>query len=336
MAALAAAMLVSCVKGTGNAPVPGPEPENPSYEGTPYITRVLEFCPAPGQFCNQLPEYAEGDNAETMCAKVLEALGGNRQGLVSLGGYGGYVTVGFDHRIENRPGLCDFRVLGNALPDTGTADFPGGNSEPGVVEVAWDRNGNGKPDEDEWYEIAGSAHRNPAGEPWLDAAAAAGNDVETVSGYRIVYYRPDREPEGPEYAEYIRWKDNRGGSGYLPKNRYHRQPYFPSWIAADSLVFEGTRLPQNGVDLSGNGKNFFLFRFGYGYADNYPNTEEGTAIDIDWAVDASGNPVRLPGVDFVRIRTGVHQINGWLGECSTEVSGVTDLHMAGEKVVSDR
>ena len=35
----------------------------------------------------------------------------------------------------------------------------------------------------------------------------------------------------------------------------------------------------------------------------------------------------LPGVDFVKIYTGVHQVNGWLGECSTEVMGVEDLHL---------
>ncbi len=48
---------------------------------------------------------------------------------------------------------------------------------------------------------------------------------------------------------------------------------------------------------------------------------------IDWAVDSEGNPVDLPGVDFIKIYTGVNQFNGWLGECSTEVMGVTDLHI---------
>ena len=50
-------------------------------------------------------------------------------------------------------------------------------------------------------------------------------------------------------------------------------------------------------------------------------------ISIDWAVDSEGNPVDLPGVDFIKIYTGVNQFNGWLGECSTEVMGVTDLHI---------
>ena len=70
-----------------------------------------------------------------------------------------------------------------------------------------------------------------------------------------------------------------------------------------------------------------LFSFVYGYADSAVNDTEGACIDIDWAVDAHGKAVHLPGVDFVKIYTGVHQVNGWLGECSTEVMGVEDLHL---------
>ncbi len=35
--------------------------------------------------------------------------------MITLGGFGGYVTVGFDHTIQNVEGLRDFRVLGNAF-----------------------------------------------------------------------------------------------------------------------------------------------------------------------------------------------------------------------------
>ena len=52
-------------------------------------------------------------------------------------------------------------------------------------------------------------------------------------------------------------------------------------------------------------------------------------IDIDWAVDANGNAVKLPGVDFVRIYTGVNQTNGILGENSTEVVRVVNTHSVG-------
>ena len=46
----------------------------PIASQTPYITKVIEFKPAPGQFTNELPEYEEGDTEETMRAKAEEYL----------------------------------------------------------------------------------------------------------------------------------------------------------------------------------------------------------------------------------------------------------------------
>ena len=80
-------------------------------EGSAYITKVLEYRPAPGQFVNQLPQYNEGDTQDDMNRKVLESIGNNNKGTVSLGGYGGYVIVGFDHTIENRAGLRDYSIM---------------------------------------------------------------------------------------------------------------------------------------------------------------------------------------------------------------------------------
>lgn len=311
----------------------------PASDATPYITQVFDYVPAVGQFTNTMPEYKEGDTQETMNQKVLETIGNNKKGMISLGGYGGYVTVGFDHAIENKPGLCDFRILGNAFYSNANPnpDAPvGGSSEPGIIMVAYDKNGNGLPDEDEWYEIAGSAHHDPSQEAWYTQAQQNGNDVHTYKDYKITYYHPTKEPTTPEEKkQYIRWEDNKGNSGYKVMNQTHSQPYFPQWINSDKLTFKGTRLPQNGIDESGKENYFVLYQFRYGYADNALNTETASAIDIDWAVDAQGNPARLPGVNFIKIYTGVNQENGWLGECSTEISGIEDLHLLGEKVESN-
>ena len=67
----------------------------------------------------------------------------------------------------------------------------------------------------------------------------------------------------------------------------------------------------------------------YGYADNETNAADDSAIDISWAINNMGQNVELPGVDFIKIYTGVNQENGWLGECSTEITGVEDLHILG-------
>lgn len=308
---------------------------DPLPEGaTAYITQVLDFMPAVGQFTNTMPEYEEGDTQEDMNRKVLEAIGNNNRGMISLGGFGGYVTVGFDHTIENKPGLRDFRVLGNAFysnsnPNSGGLE--GGSCEPGIIRVAYDKNKNGRPDEDEWYEIAGSAHENPVEEAWYQLAADNGNNMQLYADYEITYYRPEAEPETAE-EQYIRWEDNQGNSGYKAKNSFHRQSYFPQWFEGDALRFRGTCLPQNGVDESGQGSYYVLYKFRYGYADNEMNANDESAIDIDWAMNSKGQKVSLPGVDFIMIYTGVNQENGWLGETSTEISGIEDLHVLGEEI----
>lgn len=296
---------------------------------TPFVTRVIDYRPAVGQFTNQLPEYEEGDTQEDMNRKALAAIGGEGEGMVTLGGFGGYIIVGFDHTIENKSGLCDFRVLGNAFYANGQSDY--GSCEPGVIMVSYDANHNNQAD-DPWYEIAGSSHLGGK-ENWIDLANEAGNDTKTIANYEITYFRPEQNPDTAT-DNYIRWEDNQGNSGYKAMNSSHKQPYYPQWIKEDKITFKGTRLPQNGIDLSKEGKYYALYRFRYGYADNELNSNDASAIDIDWAVDGQGNPVNLPGVDFIKIYTGVNQENGWLGECSTEITGVVDLHLTQVEIKS--
>lgn len=284
---------------------------------SPYITRVYEYRPAPGQFVNELPEYSEGDTEESMRQKAEDCLAYNAGTMVTLGGYGGYIVVGFDHTIVNRPGEYDFKILGNAFYSTGAAGGSGGSSEPGIVMVSADVNGNGIPD-DAWYELAGSEYQKPS----------------TIKNYEITYYRPDEAKTpvpgtDPSITDstYVRWTDNQGGEGYLSKLTYHKQAYYPQWLSGETLSFQGTRLADNAIDESGNGSYYVLYAYDWGYADNHPNDSEKSNFKIDWAVDAEGNPVHLRGIDFIKIYTGVNQFNGWLGECSTEVAGVTDLHI---------
>ena len=311
-------VLVSCDDDDNNN-----EPTICPTNDVAYVTHVFDYRPAVGQFVNELPKYEVGDTQEDMNRKVLEAIGNNRRGQVTLGGFGGYVVVGFNHTIKNEPGKRDFRVLGNAFD---------GSSEPGIVMVSRDDNKNGLPD-DEWFELAGSAHQTPLTEDWLAKAEAAGNDVRLHRNYEITYHRPEVEPAG-ETAEYIRWEDNLQQNGYKAKNAFHAQSYFPQWIKDARLTFRGTCLPQNGIDLSGVGSNFFCHKFAYGYADNDLNTSLGATFDIDWAVNAEGEKVQLDGVNFIKVYTGVNQENGWIGECSTEITGVEDLHVLKEDISS--
>lgn len=292
---------------------------------SPYITSIPGYKPAPGQFVNELPKYEEGDTQRAINQKVLEAIGYNTRGMITLGGYGGYVICGFDHTIVNVPGQYDLKILGNAFHANANpnpeAPEEGGSCEPGIVMVAYDRNKNGIADTDEWYELAGSEYTKET----------------TLKNYQITYYRPDEyhEPvEAPEDeqswntdAEYIAWQDNRSMQGFIPKNIYHRQDYYPKWLEENELSFKGTLLPNNAKDESGEGKYWVLYAYPWGYADNGLNVDETSNFNIEWAVDAEGNPVHLPGIDFVKIYTGVNQYCGWLGETSTEVMGINDLHL---------
>ena len=311
-------------------------------ESSPYIYEVFDFLPAPGQFVNKLPKYEEGDTHEDMIRKAGESLIGEDASMISLGGWGGYVTFGFDHTIVNVPGRRDFRISGNAFAATANPNpyAPlGGSCEPAIIMVGYDKNKNGVPDDDEWYEINGSGNFTSENELWYQMAIDNGNDVRTFRDFEMTYYRPTSEtPESGELdnsaafvsiQNYIKWTNNKGEEGYKVKNVYHSQSYYPAWITDDQLTYKGIRLAENGIDESGQGNYFVLYAFQYGYVDNYPNNHDNSAIDIDWAIDKDGNKVDLPGIDFVKVYNGVDQENGWLGEASTEVSRGEDLHMLG-------
>lgn len=284
---------------------------------SPFIAKIFDFMPAVGQFTNKLPAYESANTKADMIAKAQTSIVGKKSGgLISLGGFGGYIVFGFDHTITNVKGLRDLRIMGNAFyaaADTG--GVKGGSCEPGIIMVAYDANHNGKPDDNEWYEIAGSEYHKPT----------------TIKDYQINYHRPQSE-EPTDATQYIHWDDNKGASGYKSKNAFHKQPYFPSWVLDAKLTLTGTCLPGNAIDQNGDGSYWVLTAYGYGYADNAPNNEDDSAIDIDWAVDAKGAKVELPGIDFVKIHTGVNQEAGWLGEVSTDITGAYDLHISKETI----
>lgn len=282
-----------------------------------YISNVFDFRPGVGQFTNELPLYAPGNTESNLINAAKKSLVGSNASMISLGGFGGYVVFGFDHTIPNMNGR-DFKVLGNAFWANDAAEGRSGSCEPGIIQVAYDKNKNGKPDEDEWYEIAGSEYFKNT----------------TLKNYSITYFKPDPNKKpvaGQDFwqidVQYIKWEDNQGGSGYKTKNGFHEQSYYPLWIAEASYTLKGTKIKDNYYDQSGTGSYWVGKGFDFGYADNAPNGDEGSNIDISWAVDKSGKYVKLPGIDFVKIHTAINQEAGWLGEVSTDVAGAYDLYL---------
>lgn len=306
---LAAAMLCACnIDGVIERPTGDDgmhrQPESPS--SSKFAVRVFEYTPAPGQFINERPVGGFDGSETTPEAAAAYALRRMQEGgYVSLGAFGGYIVVGFDHSIEN-DGFYNIAIEGNSL-DT--------HSEPGVVWVMRDENGNGLPD-DTWYELKGSEYGKP----------------ETLQNYSVTYYRPegDRRP--------VKWRDSEGEEGEIDFLRLHNQDsYYPAWIKEDSYTLTGTRLKARNVQ-NDNG-TWTNHPFDWGYADNYSPTDRLTGgseagimsstnhFRISDAVTADGEPANLKFIDFVKVQTAVNAKSGALGECSTEVIRFSDYNM---------
>ncbi len=289
-------------------------------EPHPYIDKVWEYKPAPGQFINATPM-----GIPSSAGSII----GGTDGLLSLGAFGGYLVFSFQKPVENHPDNpygMDFTIFGNP-----TLQW----SEPGVVWVMKDENRNWKPD-DTWYELAGSDHYFST----------------TVKDYSVSYSNPG----GTEAAD-VAWTDNLGESGFVKEIALHTQPYYPMadsfpGIDPGSYSLSGTRI-RDAVDDSNPW--MISHRRAFGYADNttksleplegsklasapskssklastlpdnpYTREVEGTggdAFDISWAVDAEGNYVDLDRIHFVKVHTGVMADAKWLGEISTEITG---------------
>ena len=297
-----------------------------AQEHSKYIQAVDEYRPAPGQWVNVIPEYEEGDTEADMVRKCTESISGDyfNTHLISLGGWGGYVTFHFDHPVVNLPGQRDFAIWGNAYQEMTNQVF-GGMNEAGIVMVSQDVNGNGLPD-DPWYELSGSCDVDSVG--------------KVIYNYEVTYRQ---NPMGD-----IPWTDNQGNSGTIDRlysYANHLQEYYPLWLP-DELTFKGTRLPDNmfnlseTVDKSWSQYYYVLIGFRYGYADNLPNftdkadadswNYEGCGFDIGWAVDENRQPISLDHIDFVRVYSGMNQkcpAPDWWGETSTEIQAAEDLHL---------
>ena len=295
-----------------------------SAGNSPYIARVYDYMPAPGQFVNVFPAYKPGYTQDSINAQLETSLCGRLGGSVSLGSYGGYIVFGFDHPVVNKHGY-DVKIYGNAMQSAAVADMAGGSCEPGIIMVGVDMDGDGVPsDGDKWYEIKGS------------------NYDRCQHNFEVTYYKPDEDKERVPHAswrfisdvEYVRWTSNDvnpdSTSGYVWRNTFHSQPYWPLWIEDTVLTFRGTKLPNSSIDMSnGNGNNWFQPFFGEGYVDNLPNGQE-PGFMIDWAIDEEGRPANLDHIDFIKVYSAQLDYCGWLGEVSTEVCGAEDLHPDAE------
>lgn len=272
-------LLLLVVGGCGEKGVDGGViPQDAEFE-------VVEYMPAPGQFVN------EGYSATTMaeaCAYAQERL--ENRYYVSLGGFGGYIIVKFATPVLNT-GDYDFGIYGNSFATS---------SEPGVVWVAQDANGNGVAD-DEWFELCGSES----------------DKATSLQGYAITYSRTSDTTK-------IAWRDSEGASGVIERNQAHSQDYFPAWVTAQEYTLTGTLLPDNAVWSEIN-QEWQLLPFEWGYADNYSSIDcydrKANIFRISNARTSSGEAANLSHIDFVKVQSATNAVHVPIGEVSTEVCG---------------
>jgi hypothetical protein len=173
--------------------------------------KCFGFMPAPGQFVNLLPPVGFGDTATTESITAAAQRYTQGQSITwkfSLGSFGGYLITGFDHSVVNVPGSYSFGIKGNAFS---------GWSEPGVVWVSRDENGNGLAD-DTWYELRGGK------------TGQAG----TIQRYAVTWFKPQSKNSGS-------WKDNLGNTGTYPKG-------YPALQGMDYVTLTGTLISRPGDD----------------------------------------------------------------------------------------
>ena len=107
---------------------------------------------------------------------------------------------------------------------------------------------------------------------------------------------------------------------------------------AATLTLKGVKL--NAPKNTSGGNSVLPDDYLFGYFDCHPNglrsgaqvnpydtgrtgndNSNGDPIDISWAVEADGTPVYLDAIRYVRCYTGVMQMNGAMGESSSELLG---------------
>ncbi len=331
------------VTGTGNIGSATFNCAQPSGGTTAAGAALYAYLPAPAQFVNEgVTTGGWGDAYDSNGAvKATSSTG------VSLGFFGGYAVYEFENPIADDPTHpygADFIVYGNAFWN---------NSEAGCIQVSKDGA--------TWYDIAGSmyytkstkgatiTYTNPNATE--DAGiTAAGSNLGTMAAVNytlngtagtVTTNTFHNHSWFPLNANYFTASGSRAAMAKLDEFSFVSRTLASNGVT-NTLTFTGTLL----TDYPGTGKTE---QIGFGYCDVHPNktlggtiaynpyqtftsssdydtkvagTSGGDPIDIAWAVKPNGTPANLDSIRYVRIYTGMAQMNGIFGEISTEVCGV--------------
>lgn len=267
-----------------------------------YPDRVVDFLCVNSQYTNG----AGTGNA----AAPWSTLSGT---LSSLGNWGGYITYYYEKPITNDPNNkygMDLYVYGNANKDTSTPTHMS-FFEPGQVWVSEDG--------ESWYALAGSAHY----------------EDDVVWDYTVEYLKAANGKTA--------WSDNLGNSNdgssksgnWVSPSVYYMNDY----AKGDRFSLTGIMLPSADGSVTGSGAtDAYGVKWGYvdalpkgtigadvnPYVDNSDWNLNANGFDLEWAVDAVGEPIDVSGMEFhyVKVVTASNIWHTSFAEKSTECSGV--------------
>lgn len=340
------------VTGTGNIGSATFSCAQPCGGTTAAGTALYAYLPAPAQFVNEGVTTGGWGDAYDSTGTTLK---GTSATGVSLGFFGGYAVYEFENPIADDPTHpygADFIVYGNAFWN---------NSEAGCIQVSqgpgddgnWEwydiagsmyytkstpnasiKFTNPNPNEDKGITTAG-ATSTLADVPY-DLTVNGTTTPGTVT--KNTFHNHSWFPLN---ANYFAASGSRAAMAKVDEFSFVSRTLNSDSIT-DTLTFTGTLLNN----YPGTGKTD---QIGFGYCDVHPNktlggtiaynpyqtftsssdydtkvagTSGGDPIDIAWAVKSNGTPANLDSIRYVRIYTGMAQMNGIFGEISTEVCGV--------------
>lgn len=284
-----------------------------------FATSVIDYTPAPGFFIN---DVMFNDPSQALGAPM----GGdtddptNNTKLVTLGGFGGSITLGFDHTVLDHPANpfgMDAIVFGNAfwVGDVPTRRW----AEGGHIEISLDVNENGIAD-DAWYVIQGSSLPDPPDSVYREQDWDDDEGTATPPMYADDYPDPLFYPGiGSTYTT---------GAYELPSEFAVLVLEHPQGPGATEETHWGYAdlSPTLSKPSSRTEGDFFTSPDDPMTVGLTPGSAGGDAFDIAWAVDpVTGESANISGFDFIRITTAVQFDTGVVGEISTEIGGVADV-----------
>ena len=340
------------VTGTGNTGSATFSCAQPCGGTTAAGTALYAYLPAPAQFVNEGVTTGGWGDAYDSTGTTLK---GTSATGVSLGFFGGYAVYEFENPIADDPTHpygADFIVYGNAFWN---------NSEAGCIQVSQGPDDNGNWEwydiAGSMYYTKSTPNAsikftnpNPNEDKGITTAGATSTlaDVSydlTVNGTTtpgtVTKNTFHNHSWFPLNANYFAASGSRAAMAKVDEFSFVSRTLNSDSIT-DTLTFTGTLLNN----YPGTGKTD---QIGFGYCDVHPNktlggtiaynpyqtftsssdydtkvagTSGGDPIDIAWAVKSNGTPAKLGSIKYVRIYTGMAQMNGIFGEISTEVCGV--------------